>query len=316
MAKKNMIQFQKGISLTQFLSLYGEERQCQEQFLQWRWPDGFICPHCGCTEHCTLKVRELFQCNRCHHQTSLTADTILEATKLPLKTWFLAMYLLTQNKNGISIMELSRQLGISYNAAWRMKHKLMQVMKERDDSKPLTGQVQVDDAYWGGERHGGKPGRGAPGKHPFIAAVQTNEENHPVYMRFSMLTSFRKKELKLWAKKHLAPGCYVVSDGLSGFKGIEEAGCQHSSIVTGGGYLSVTKEEFTWVNTMLGNVKNSLHGSYHSIHPKHLPRYLAEFCYRFNRRFDLKSMISRLGYMVARTSPMPEKLLKLADLQW
>ncbi len=272
--------------------------------------------HCGCIEHCTLKARELFQCNRCHHQTSLTADTILEATKLPLKTWFLAMFLMTQNKNGISIMELSRQLGISYNAAWRMKHKLMQVMKERDDSKPLTGQVQVDDAYWGGESHDGKRGRGASGKHPFIAAVQPNEDNHPVYMRFSMLTSFRKKELKLWTQKHLAPGCDVVSDGLGGFKGIEDAGYKHSALVTGGGHQSMTKEEFTWVNTMLGNVKNSLHGSYHSINPKHLPRYLAEFCYRFNRRFDLKSMISRLGYMSARTCPMPERLLKLADVQW
>lgn len=316
MAKKNMIQFQKGMSLQEFLLLYGEERKCRDQFYKWRWPSGFVCPLCECRNHCILKERELYQCSHCHHQTSLTAGTILEDTKLPFTVWFLGIYLMTQTKNGISCMELRRQLGISYNAAWRLKHKLMQVMKERDDSKPLKGKVQVDDAYWGGERHGGKRGRGSAAKHPFIAAVETNEEHHPIFMRFSMLTSFRKEELKLWAEKHLVCGTQVVSDGLSGFAGIEEAGCKHTAIITGGGHQSVTKEEFTWVNTMIGNVKKSLHGSYHSIHPKHLPRYLAEFSYRFNRRFDLKSMVARLGVMAARTCPMPERLLKLAEAQW
>jgi len=77
------------------------------------------------------------------------------------------MYLLTQPKNGTSVLELKRELGISYNAAWRLKHKLLQAMKERDDSQPLRGYVQLDDAYMGGERRGGKRGRGAPGKTPF-----------------------------------------------------------------------------------------------------------------------------------------------------
>ncbi|GAA4648202.1 hypothetical protein GCM10023116_04680 [Kistimonas scapharcae] len=108
-------------------------------------------------------------------------------------------------------------VGVSYNAAWRLKHKLMQVMKERDYSRPLQGYVQLDDVYWGG-KHGGKLGRGSANKHPFVAAVQTNEENFPLYMRFSMVTSFRKKELALWAKRHLGDHtCCVVSDGLGAF---------------------------------------------------------------------------------------------------
>ncbi len=105
------------------------------------------------------------------------------------------MYILTQTKNGVSALEMKRQLGISYNAAWRMKHKLLQVMKERDDGKPLSGTIQVDDAYWGGERSGGKRGRGAPGKTPFVAAVQTNEDGHPIAMRFTKLKGFRKEEI-------------------------------------------------------------------------------------------------------------------------
>src|SRR5512136_1795427 len=82
-------------------------------------------------------------------------------------------------------------------------------------------------------------------------------------------------------------------------------GCHHYSIVTGGGPQSVTKEEFTWVNTMIGNVKKAINGTYHAINPKHLPRYLAEFCYRYNRRFQLEDMLPRLAYVAVRTPPMP-----------
>ena len=104
------------------------------------------------------------QCNRCHRQTSITAGTIFGSTKLPLTVWFQAIYLMTQNKKGVSAMKLHRHLGISYNAAWRMRHKLIQVMMERDREFPLAGWVELDDAYLGGERSGGKRGRGAPDK--------------------------------------------------------------------------------------------------------------------------------------------------------
>ena len=311
---KNQVQFQKGISLTRFLSEYGTEEQCHSALFQWRWPNGFDCPECGHTYCCEVTSRQLYQCSCCHRQTSVISGTIFEATKLPLTTWFLGIYLLTQTKNGISALELRRQLGITYNAAWRMKHKLMQVMKERDDSQPLNGMVQIDDAYWGGERRGGKRGRGAPGKSPFVAAVATNGEGHPITMRLTKVQGFKKEEITRWASKHLQASCVVVSDGLNCFPGVVDAGCGHKAIVTGGGPTSVTLEAFTWINTMIGNVKNSIHGSYHAINEKHLPRYLAEFCYRFNRRFRLEDMIPRLGYAAAHTPPMPLRLLKLAEV--
>ncbi|MCU7895175.1 MAG: transposase [Candidatus Thiodiazotropha sp. (ex Lucinoma aequizonata)] len=107
----------------------------------------------------------------------------------------------------------------------------------------------------GGERHGGKRGRGAPHKVPFVAAVATNEEHHPIAMRFSKLKSFSKAEIARWAQKHLEPSCTVVSDGLDCFAAVTKIGCNHVSIVTAGGPNSVKHEEFTWVNTMIGNVK-------------------------------------------------------------
>ncbi|MCU7889379.1 MAG: IS1595 family transposase, partial [Candidatus Thiodiazotropha sp. (ex Lucinoma aequizonata)] len=145
------------------------------------------------------------------------------------------MFLVTQTKNGISALELMRHLGVSYGTAWSIKHKLMQVMKEREDGQSLDGIIQMDDAYWGGERHGGKRGRGAPHKVPFVAAVATNEEHHPIAMRFSKLKSFSKAEIARWAQKHLEPSCTVVSDGLDCFAAVTKIGCNHVSIVTAGG---------------------------------------------------------------------------------
>ena len=129
-----------------------------------RWPNGFECPECGGTEHCLVTTRDLYQCTACRRQTSPIAGTIFASTHLSLRLWFRAIYHLTQTKQGISSIELGRRLGVTQTTAWKIKHKLKQVMLERDASKRLTGRVEIDDAYLGGERSGGKRGRGAPAK--------------------------------------------------------------------------------------------------------------------------------------------------------
>jgi len=312
---KNKVQFQKTIPLSEFMQAFGDESKCQAHLFSLRWPDGFRCPECGHDKHCQLHARAIYQCNGCHHQTSLTAGTLFAYSKLPLTTWFLAIYLITQEKNGISALELSRQLGISYNAAWRVKHKLMQAMKERDDKQPLEGFIQLDDVYWGGVRRGSK-GRQAKGKRPFVAAVALSEEGHPLRMRLSAVKGFRKQELIDWAKHHLKPKTVVLSDGLACFRSVEAAQAFHFAVVTGGGPDCAELPYFRWVNTMISNVKNAMHGTYHAIRLKHLPRYLAEFSYKFNRRFDLRGMLNRLLFACMRTPPMPDRLLKLAEPQW
>jgi hypothetical protein len=312
---KNRVQFQRGMSLTSFMAQYGTEEQCQQALFAWRWPQGFVCPSCGHTKACALKARRLLQCAACRHQCSLISDTIFAGTKLPLQTWFLAMFLLTQAKNGLSALELSRQLGISYNSTWLMKHKLMQVMKERESTKPLTGLIQLDDAFWGGRRRG-KRGRGARGKTPLVAAVSTDEDGNPQRLRLSRVRAFRLREIARWSQLHLSPGSHVCSDGLSCFAAVSQAGCTHQpTVISGPGSLR-RRKVLRWVDTMLGNVKNAMHGTYHAIGHKHLPRYLAEFCWRFNRRFDLGNLLPRLAVVATRTPPMPYRLVKLAEVHW
>lgn len=309
---RNRIQFQPGLSLPDFLQQYGTVEQCHTALFKLRWPEGFSCPECGHRGACWLE-RQLYQCNRCHHQASLTARTIFDSTKLPLTTWFLAIYLLTQRKNSLSALQLARELGVSYNTAWKLKHKIMQVMFERAQSRVLSGRIEIDDAYLDGERPG-KRGRGAEHKVPFIAAVQTSAQGHPQYLQLRRVTAFTSKEIAHYAQRSIAPGSTVFSDGLACFKAFDARGCQHIASITGGGRASVQHPSFKWVNTLLGNVKNSLAGTFHAFHLKHAPRYLAEFEYRFNRRFDLGSMIERFSYVALRTPPMPYRLLRLAEV--
>ena len=233
-------------------------------------------------------------------------------TKLPLTTWFLAMYLLTQSKNGVSAMELRRHLGVRYPTAWLIKQKLMQVMRERDDTTPLSGAVQVDDAFWGGERRGGKRGRGAAGKTPFVAAVACSSDGRPLRMRMTPIKGFSSQAIGQWAQCHLTADSEVISDGLYCFRAIA-AVCPHYSMTTGGGPASVEVPQFNWVNTMLGNVKNSLRGTYHAVRSRHLGRYLGAFSWRFNRRFELERMVQRLAWAVCHTPPLPYRLATIAE---
>ncbi|RJX20427.1 MAG: IS1595 family transposase [Desulforudis sp.] len=313
---KNKIQFQRGLSLQRFQQLYGTSAQCQEVLLKKRWPSGFVCPQCNHTLYYKLATRPLYQCQRCRCQTSLTSGTIFDSSKLPLTIWFLAIYLISQSKDGLSSLNLARILGVSANAGLRLKHKLQQVMKNEDDRLQLSGIVQVDDAYWGGKKHDGKRGRGASGKTPFLAAVSTNCKGHPIHMRLSRVRSFTSAEVSRWSAKHLQTSTLVVSDGLHCFSGIAQSGFLHETIITGGGYESMQIKVFSWVNTMLGNVKKSIHGTYHSVSRKHLPRYLAEFCFRFNRRFNLGFMVGALVKASAHSKPIPQHKLKLAEIWW
>lgn len=314
---RNKVQFQKGLSLSEFLERYGTEAQCEAALVAWRWPRGFVCPECGDEGHCVLG-RGLYQCHRCHRQTSVTSGTLFAGTKLALTKWLLGIYLLTQSKNGISALELARQLGICYNSAWLMKHKLMQAMLERERGRTLAGVIQMDDAYWGGRRRGYKRGRGTRGKTPLVAAVATDPESgKPTILRMDRVRGFRRREIGRWARRHLTAGAHVRSDGLSCFRAVGQAGCTHEPLVTRDPNGRRRRRAFVWVDTMLGNVKNALHGTYRgAIRAKHLPRYLAEFAYRFNRRFDLAGMIARLGSAAALTPPMPYRLIKLAERHW
>jgi ribosomal protein L37AE/L43A/transposase-like protein len=299
----------KGLSEIDFRERFGSEEQCRTAIAEMRWRDGFCCPSCEHKGHAYLKKRGHWQCNRCKHQVSVTAGTIFHSTKLPLTIWFLAMYHLSQSKGGISSVELGRRLGVRQGTAWSLKQKLMQAMLLREETKPkLDGRVEIDDAYLGGVR-GGKRGRGAAGKTPFVAAVETTAENRPKRLRLKVVKGFRKREISKLAKAEIAAGTKVESDGLRCWTAVTEAGCEHSSIKTGSGKKAATLAPFKWVNTTLGNIKTALAGTYHHVSPKHAQRYLTSFAWRFNRRYALDTMIERLAWACTHNPPFPYRAI-------
>lgn len=308
----NRVQFQRGMSIPKFMAQYGTEPQCVQALIRARFPQGFSCPRCS---HAAATQFEragqiLWQCRQCRAQTSLTAGTPLAGTKLPLRVWWLAIFLVTQAKNGIAALELGRQLGVCYRTAWRIKHKLMAAMADRESDRLLTGLVQIDDAHLGGERSGVPNGKQWENKVPFIAAVSTHK-GKPLHVRFDCVSSFCRAALTTWAQRALSPEAQAVSDGLTAFQGIAMAGVPHEAIIVGTGRQAAKQPRLHWVNTVLSNLKTSLGGTHHALKfAKYGARYLAAHQYRFNRRFDLGSMVPRLAVAIVRTGPLTERELR------
>ena len=298
----------RGLSEAQFREAYGTEEQCRAVVEKLRWPAGFVCPLCGGTEGKWLSTRPKIQCRACRHQVSLTAGAVFHATKLPLTSWFLAMWLVATAKNGISSVELGRRLGVKQTNAWALKQKIMAVMTGRENAKRLDGRVEMDDAYLGGHRPG-KRGRGAAGKQPFVAAVSTSDERSPRKIKLLPVKGFRKRKIKKLVAEHLASTGRVLTDGLSCWTATAEAGLEHRAMATGSGKRAATWSPFKWVNTTLGNVKAAITGTYRQISPKHAGRYLGSFAWRYNRRFQLDTVLPRLVHSAVRTTPLPYAML-------
>jgi hypothetical protein len=308
----HQIQFQPGMSIPEFLTHFGTEAQCADAIRRSRWPDGFRCPRCAGAQHYVVGhgARKLFQCGACRHQTSLTAGTLMEHTKLPLTTWFLAIHLISQAKTGISALALKRDLGVSYPTAWLLHHKINTAMAHQEAAHRLDGFVQLDDAYLGGERSGGKVGRGSENKVPFVAAVSLNAAGQPMRLKLDLVKGFTCESISRWAKASLLPATVVTSDGLACFAAVTDAGCVHTPRVVGA-LKPRHLPEFKWINTMLGNLKTTLAGAFKALKfRKYAQTYLAAFAYRFNQRFDLRGLIATLIVDVAKTRPVKEKVIR------
>lgn len=312
----NRVQFQAGLSMAEFMQRYGRDEQCEAELVASRWPSGFACPACGGAHNSSFRRegRLYFQCVACRYQCSAISGTIFESTKLGLSRWFLAMHLLTQSKNNVAALELKRHLGVCYKTAWLMKHKLMEVMRVREEGRQLDGRVEIDDAYLGGERSGGKAGRGSENKVPFVAAVQTTPDGQPQFVCLRQ-QPFTLEEVAVFAARSIAPSATVISDGLGCFAAVKTVGADHERVVTGGGKASATLPQFKAINTYLGNLKRSLSGTYHAFaFAKYAHRYLAEAQYRFNRRFDLRSILPRLLRAACLSPPTPAHLIRATEV--
>ena len=158
------------------------EEQCRAIVIASRWPHGFECPICGGRQCCVVTTRNLYQCAKCRRQTCRSPGRSLH--RLICAAAMVSCDLSSDADQARYLQHrMGRRLGVKQTTAWKIKHKLKQVILERDATKRLTGRIEIDDAYLGGERSGGKRGRGAPGKTPFVAAIETTTEGKPVRLK-------------------------------------------------------------------------------------------------------------------------------------
>jgi hypothetical protein len=194
-----------------------------------------------------------------------------------------------------------------------MHHKLMQAMVERETGYRLTGTVQLDIAYLGGELSDRTVGRGSANKVPFLAAVSVTAQGHPLPAKFAQLPGFTRRAVAAWASETLCPGTTVRADGLACFAGVTDAGCVHEPIIVGG-RKPKDVPLLHWVNTVPGNVKTGLSGSYHAFDfGKYAERNLGANTYRFNRRLDPHALPGRLLAAAVATGPCPGRWIRMAE---
>ena len=173
----------ESITFKEFRTRFSTEESCRAELFRLRFPNGFVCPKCGCTEYYPVRGRNTFQCRACRHQTSVTAETVMHRTHLPLTAWFWAIYLCATDKRGISAVQLSRTLNICYESAWYLLHRIRRAMAQRDENYALSGIVEMDDGYVGGATHNGKRGRGTDKAKIVVALSKT--ENGAALLKMS-----------------------------------------------------------------------------------------------------------------------------------
>src|SRR3954447_970783 len=269
----------------EFNARFGTDEQCRKYLIKARWPDGFRCDGCGHGHAYTLRTRLVYECVACRKQHSLLAGTIFEQTKTALARWFLAIYLVASSKGGIAAAELQRQLGLgSYQTAWSWLHKLRKAMV-RPDREPLAGRVEADETYVGGPRPG-RRGRGAAGKTLVAGAVEAGETEGRRLgrLRLAVVPDASAASLEGFLGAAVATPAAVATDGWAGCAGLPAEGYAREPIDPGasGGDAAL---RLPGIHLVFGLVKRWLLGTHHgAVGEKHLPAYLDEYVFRFNRR--------------------------------
>lgn len=274
------------------MNRFPNEEACEKYLYQVKWPHGFECPVCGCRHGHRIAGRRQYQCANCRHQTSLTANTVMHRTHLPLNKWFWAIYLVACDKRGISALALSGKIEVCYETAWNLLRRIRAAMQMRDNHYVLGGIVEFDDSYFGAKIQNAM-GRGAGNQGVFVA-VSKDEKGHPVHLKMETTANIQRPSIDEFARKNIAVGSVVQTDGYKAYRQPLAEGYIHEQE-----NFSPDAELLKWLHHMIGNAKTFINGTYHGTSTKHLQMYLSEFCYRFNRRFFYGDIFDRLLIAVA-----------------
>ncbi|MGC8490068.1 MAG: IS1595 family transposase [Clostridia bacterium] len=289
-----------------FTRFFPDDAACAAYLEQLRWPGGFVCASCGVARQPWRQTRGRLTCAACRRQTSVTAGTVFEKTRTPLRVWFAGAWQVTTAKNGLSAKTLASTLGVRYEDAWSMLHRY-RVAMVRAERQSLAGTVEVDETLVGGEEHGGKHGRGVA-QAVVVIAIEVHEPKGFGRVRMRHVPDASQQSLVPFVRDVVAPGSLVHTDGWRGYNRLSEHGFLHTKTV-----LSASPDPahvvMPGVHRVASLLKRWILGTHQgSVDPAHLQSYLEEFTFRFNRRTSRSRglVFYRLLQNAVHTAPVPK----------
>ena len=296
------------MSLLDFQEQFPTEEACWDYLVKMRWHGGRKCTQCEGSKLDLIRSRKVFECRGCGQQISATAGTVLHKSRIPLRKWFWAIFLMATSKKGVPMLYLQKQLGIgSYRAAWMMGHKIRQAMIEREELYSLTGVVETDEIFIGGSQSREKTKISGSNKTPFLMMVSETPEGKPRFVKIEELEDITQQYVLPAIELGIEPGSLIKSDGATTYVAVRAKGYGLSQS-SYNQFPEQTVEHLHWLNTLTSNLKRFLISTHHGVFPKYRRAYLAEFAYRFNRRYWPHQAFDRLLYACLDAEPktLPE----------
>lgn len=284
-------QYDKPPPIEEFVRTFPDDYACAEHLAEKRWPDGFVCPHCGSRKGWRLEARPwLWECAgkgdnpKCRKQTSVIAGTVMQGTHLPLNKWFMAAYLMTTHSNSISALQLQPKIGVTYKTAWLLLHKLRRAMVNPERT-PLPGNVEADETFI--PYHA--KDEGSSGEIIVIGALERIGRFTSGRIRLKRIEGTSKKDFHPFVEENTAPDCRLHTDAAGGYVDVPR---KHYPV-----NLSATTSdvplEFMRIHRVFTNFKRWGLGTFHGFRPKHIDAYLNEYVFRWNRRRSFQSGMDR-----------------------
>lgn len=298
------------MNLINFIEQFPDEPSCRVKFKEFRDKQGIVCRKCNHTEHYWMKSIEKYECKNCKTRTSLRSGTVMHASNLPFRYWFIAMHLLTSTKKSFSALELQRQIGHkNYEPIWYMLQKLRKTMGLRDRQYKLNDVVELDEGFFSSvntesskeDDEKKKRGRGSQSKSTVMVMAstsvnKTSRKKHKKssrlrFVKMQVLQNMQSETVVKQVQDNIDSESVVKSDNYTSYSKIKDnVWCHFASTVK----PKDADKVLPWVHTAISNAKRSLLGTYHMVSMKYIQDYLDEFCYKVNRRYFDDKLFDRL----------------------
>jgi len=273
----------KKYTMKSFDQEFPDDNACLEWIKNHRWPDGIHCIKCQkVTKHHRIKNRACYECDYCGNQMYPTANTIFHKSATPLRVWFQAIYQMASTRCGISAKQIQRETGVTYKTAWRMFKQIRTLFNE--DAQCLTGEVEVDETYIGGTRHGTR-GRGASGK-TIVAGMAQRQAK----VIADVVPNVQAKTLLPMIQEKALPNSIIYTDEMPSYNRLSRMDYDHRTIHHATKVYVLGDIHTNTIDGFWSLVKRGISGVYHSVSPLYLQSYVNEYSFRYNHRKDEQSM--------------------------